>query len=477
MRFLTAAIALMVLCGSALAQDQSDEYARHPERPVINPPGRDEAPAPALDPSVLDRVGRAVVLIERVDKSGRQLGPACAFVDSRGYVVTNRHCIEGAAGIKLNLGAEGLFDLPTIVAVSEDLDVAMLTGEFPRDAVGRLEWADREPRKHSGVCIVVRDQDGRVNSSAGWSGDVDFDSYGTLTLSTSASAWLGCSGSPLVDAKGRAVGVVNRLGRPVTGQSRSTGDAALCTDVLSLAIDKPQRVSDWKGGGGDVDWKRFDGYRHAAEDMLSYDPARAIEYARYALQFRPHDLRSAYTLAYALDLQHKGDEATSFMTKMIEATPDDPAPNLALGHRYYTARKYSEAVLAYKESIRIRPLAVSWFWLGMAQWWQQDLAAAAASYEESVKLEPRGSRAWEQLSRLYSILNKPEEMVRIAKRRLSGDPDDPELLATLAAAQLRAEHTDDYEKTMSYLRDFNPYLANRAEIPSADYSEWGRSEK
>ena len=98
---------------------------------------------------MLERVGKAAVIIERVDSNGRWAGIASGCIDSRGFVITNRHCVEGAAGVKLNLGAAGLFDLPTLVAETEELDVDMLKGDFPADAAGRLEWAESSPRPHS----------------------------------------------------------------------------------------------------------------------------------------------------------------------------------------------------------------------------------------------------------------------------------------------------------------------------------------
>jgi tetratricopeptide (TPR) repeat protein len=399
-----------------------------------------------------------------MDKEGRHYGSACAFVDSRGLVVTNRHCIEGAVSLRLNLGSKGLFDLPVIRFDSDDLDIVALEGDFPAGELKSLAWESSLPRKYSPVTVVVRDGDGVARQSSGRSGECIFDRSGALGLSTSAPAWLGTSGAPLVDARGRVIGVVNRLGDPMPGQPRSTAQAALAADVLALK-DTTSTVATWKDGGQDAERSKLKDCERAAMDLWSTDPPRALHYARAALAIRPKDVRLVGIVSSLLDRMGKNDDAVAAMEALVTSCPESWMPTYFLGRRAFILRLYSEAIRWYERSLKIHPQAITWFWMGTALWWQRDMDRAVSAFEESVRLEPRHARSWEGLARLYSYLKRTDDLVRVAERRRQADPDDPSLLAAVASAQLQAGLLDQHKESVARLRDVNPYLANRATIP------------
>lgn len=452
------------------------EITRQRDQQVVLAPTPSDLPAEPLSPEEFARVQSSVVILERVDRNGNHNGPACAFVDSRGLVVTNRHCIEGAASLRLNLGSKGLFDLPVIRCDSEDLDIVALEGDFPADELKALAWESSPPRRYSPVTVVVRDEEGVARQSSGRAGECIFDRSGAIGLSTSAPAWLGTSGAPLVDARGRVIGVVNRLGDPVPGQPRSTAQAALAADVLALK-DTTSPLATWKDGGEDSERSKLEDCERAAMDLSRTDPLRALHYARAALAIRPKDVRLVGMVCSLLDRLGKNDEAVAAMESLARASPDCWKPPYFLGSRAFTLRLYSEAVGWYERSLNIHPQAITWFWMGTALWWQRDMDRAVRAFEESVRLEPRHDRSWEGLARLYSLLKRTDDLVRVAERRRLMDSEDPSLLAALASAQLQAGLQDRHKESVARLREVNPYLANRATIPPRAWDQLNEVER
>jgi Flp pilus assembly protein TadD len=421
---------------------------------------------------VLARIAPHVVLIERLDGQGRHWGSACAFIDSLGRVVTNRHCIVGAAAVKLNLGAAGMFDLQRLCVESEDLDVVALEGDFPRPEGPPLEWNAAHPQPHVPVSILVRSPSGTLRESPGRAGEIVFGHYSELALTTSAPAWLGCSGSPLLDTAGKVVAVVNKLGGPRPAQRKATAGASLAADVLALPrVQIPLR--SWADGGIDPNRTHFEEHKQRATEFYSRDPERALSCANTARRIRPSDLNPVRMASGLLDRMGRADEAEGVLRAFAKAHPQDWRPWYLLGHRAYTMRNFAHAITCYEKSLRICPQAATCFWLGSAQWSRQDFPAAIRSFEESIRLEPRPQVTWEYLSRLYALSNQADGLLRVARRRAEMNPSDPDTLATLAGAQLRAGRQAEHEATLASLRVASPHLANRAALPPREGTESG----
>ncbi len=462
MRFFLAPLLILTICQTALGQPAGEQTTNQ----ISNrEPAPEEAPAPTFSKEVCGRVASAVVVIETIDKDGNFMSSASAFVDSRGFVVTNRHCIEGASAVRLNLGAAGLFDLPTLVAESRDLDVVFLQGEYPADAVTRLEWAVSTPTKQSPVCVGVRNYLGRIRFTSGWSKGFDFEHGGQLVLDTTCPAWLGTSGSPLFDIQGKVIGVVSRLGWPSKGSLRTTASAAPCTDIARMATDHPIALGAWDGADRDPQGRRFRYLWENAKHYSDTNSSHAIKFLREALGIRPNHMQASIALMDELRASGRYSDAIDVAKKLSNALPNEPEPRLHLGHFYYERGEYSDAILAYRDATNAKPLAAAWYYLGTAQCANGDLTAGALSLEQAVLLEPRHTESWRQLAAAYRLLDKSEEVANVMRRQLVLEPDNAELMEGLAEAAQRSGKAQESAEVLKRLRELNPYLANRREIP------------
>lgn len=88
---------------------------------------------------------------------------------------------------------------------------------------------------------------------------------------------------------------------------------------------------------------------------LNSDPAKALEYAKEAVEKYPGDERAHQTLAFAYSGQQEDEKAIDELNRAIELNPEfSPAYN-SLGYAYRTVNKNDEAEKAFKKYIELVP--------------------------------------------------------------------------------------------------------------------------
>jgi putative serine protease PepD len=213
-------------------------------------PGGLPAPSAAVRPpeslaGVAQRVGPSVVTV-RI--GGAQGGIGSGFVVSQdGYLITNQHVIEGAAGNALSVVfADGSATSATLVGQDPESDLAVL--RVDRDALVPVELGDSDsvavgdpllafgsPLALSGTVTqgIVSALDRPIQSDQ--SGQVRY----YAAIQTDAAVNQGNSGGPLVDAAGRVVGV-NAVIKSVAGNQEMAGNIGI---AFAIPINQAKRVS------------------------------------------------------------------------------------------------------------------------------------------------------------------------------------------------------------------------------------------
>jgi len=170
--------------------------------------GTTAAPAPALAQSASAAVrdaARHVVMLRGFDAAGRVTAQGSGFYFGPGRIATNYHVIEGASTVRI-IGPDGdTLAATTFAEVADaELDLAILPAtpghsgglwlETLYPDVGDRVWAYGSPKglagtMTDGIVSAVRDRNGRT------------------VLQISAPISPGSSGGPVLDARGRVVGV------------------------------------------------------------------------------------------------------------------------------------------------------------------------------------------------------------------------------------------------------------------------------
>ena len=159
---------------------------------------------------IAQRVFPSVVLLIMEDRNGQAISQGSGFVVQPGVVVTNFHVVEGAAaGVAKVVGGRKLHDVTGAVAVDEGRDLILLA--IPSIRAPPLPLGD--PNK-----VLVGDPVYAVGNPLGLEGTfsegiisgirhVEADTIFQITAPVSP----GSSGGPILDARGRVIGVATAL--------------------------------------------------------------------------------------------------------------------------------------------------------------------------------------------------------------------------------------------------------------------------
>lgn len=194
---------------------------------------------PALDVAgVVAAVGPSVVTIQ-IDVDGRPGGAGTGVVlDAEGEILTNAHVVEGASAIRVTVEGRPQSIEARLVAADRGADLALLQLEGTRGL--------HPARLGSSGDLAVGDDVVAIGNALGLRGgptvtrgivsalDRSLDTgSGTMTglLQTDASISSGNSGGPLVDARGRVVGIN-------TAVATSGGGRAAENIGFAIAVDR-----------------------------------------------------------------------------------------------------------------------------------------------------------------------------------------------------------------------------------------------
>ena len=193
---------------------------------------------------IYDRVSKAVVEVAATGGSsigGQSRAQGSGFVyDEAGHIVTNQHVVAGASSISVSLWNGAEFDAK-LVGVDPSTDIAVLRIDAPKALLEPLRLANSS-------AIAVGDQVLAFGSPFGLEGTVTSGIVSALhremtapnnytitnTIQTDAAINHGNSGGPLVDGRGRVIGVNAQI-ESESGGSEGVGFAIASNTVRLIA--------------------------------------------------------------------------------------------------------------------------------------------------------------------------------------------------------------------------------------------------
>jgi 2-alkenal reductase len=211
----------------------------------------------AMMVNLYQRVNPAVVYVEvSAEVSGLQntLGSGSGFViDKEGHIVTNDHVVEDADGVKITF-SNGTVTKAEILGLDPYADLAVLKVDVPADQLTPLELGDSEALQVGQRVIAIGNPFGLAGtmtsgiiSALGRTlpAQVARDS-GVFSnpeiIQTDAAINPGNSGGPLLDTRGRVVGV-NTAIRSTTGVNAGVGFAVPINTVKRIVPDLIEKGS------------------------------------------------------------------------------------------------------------------------------------------------------------------------------------------------------------------------------------------
>lgn len=232
--------------------------AQQPVTVVITPPTSATLPSQPIDleyqdtllTTLYERVDPGIVSIQVLSSGGGSLGSGFVF-DKQGHIITNYHVVEGAETLEVDFPS-GLKVRGKVIGKDIDSDIAVVSVNVPQDALFPLEMGDSDNIKVGQMVVAIGNPfgltgtmttgiisaRGRTLDSMRTTPDGASYSAGGI-IQTDAAINPGNSGGPLMDLKGRVVGI-NRAIRTTT--STTSGEPTNSGIGFAVPVNIVKRV-------------------------------------------------------------------------------------------------------------------------------------------------------------------------------------------------------------------------------------------
>ncbi len=396
-------------------------------------------------PELVRRIKPSAVAIETFDARGEKLSRGSGFFVDVDRVVTNRHVIEGAYRAEVHLNSGHSFPVKNVLAVDAEGDVALLKVDAPANLVRPLSLDRTSPQE--GESIVV------IGNPFGLEGSVtngivsavrDIPGFGRI-IQITAPISPGSSGSPVVNMQGQVIGVatlqitggqsvnfaipserIAQLGR--TAQSEASPQMSLGDLVAATSRNKRAKAVEY--------------FRLSKDDCQ-----RALPYFQKATESDNGYGEAWAQTGFCSEKLGRHAEAIEASRRAVSIRPS-VVSYFNIGLANYYLKQYKEAEQAYRQAIKLDPYnaADAYYALGLnyRDWGQFDDEIQA--YKNAIRLKTDYTAAYDRLGQRYVQLKKYAEAVEIFKQLAAQRPGDANAQNNLGEAyEAMARHDEAIE--------------------------------
>lgn len=368
----------------------------------------------ALSPSqVFDKVKDSVVVVKTLDAKGKTISQGSGVLLPSGKVGTNCHVVEN--GARFEVGGGKKFVPATLWGSDEDKDICLLEargltgkpaqlGQAMRLKVGEPVYAVGAPR---GLELSL--SDGIVSQLRG--GPPPF-------IQTTAAISPGSSGGGLFDAEGRLVGFTTLYIEG--GQSLN----------FAMPVEWAGEIRPGKKvahGRSEGEWTK-----RAIALQSGQNWVRLRDWCEQWTQAQPRNGTAWFGLGAAYNQLKRYTEAIEAYRQALRINPDDSKSWTSLGAQYTILQRHTEAIDPLRQALRIDPEdANAWGLLAISYNGLQRYTDAIDASRRAVRIDP-GSGAWFALGSAYVGLRRATEAIDALRQAVRIDPEDANAWALLA---------------------------------------------
>jgi len=409
---------------------------------------------------LIRKVQPAVVTVITYDINGdaADLGSGF-FIDGKGHLITNHHVLKGAYRAEVKTHDGGNYPIEQVIAENEEADIIKVRVTIPEKAVHWVDLTEEEPAIGERILVVGSPLGLAQTVSEGIVSAVrDMPPVGKV-FQLSAPISPGSSGGPLVNMKGKVVGVVSF--QAVMGQNLNF--AVSSRKVINLKhMDNARSLSEWTY---DIGRKT----PRLAEELckkgfhfsVKGEYKEALRYYKEATEKSPKDVSAWYGLGSCYVGLDDSEAAIGAFQQAVQVDAHNPTPYYNLAHYYGTLERYEEAIGYYKKAIEIDPDHVlSYFDLGIVYSQMQAFEAGVQAFKEVLRIDPRHAPSYYFIGLIRSEQGRHEAALAAFRQVLQIDPESVSALYQMGIAYGKLgdaqDEMDSYKAAIRMDPDFAP---------------------
>lgn len=399
-----------------------------PNLPIV--PGRVLSAA-----DLYNKVYRAIVVIQAEEESGEVSGSLGSgfIIDKDGTIVTNYHVVQGATRLRITLADGATLLVNSLIGFDRDKDLALFRVSVPKPPVIEIERGGRVPTIGEKVYAIGNPQGLRSTLSEGLvSGVRQEPPWGDL-IQTTAPIGLGSSGGPLLNEKGKAIGIIVFLARGGQNLNFAIPTAAILGLVAKGASPTPL------AGLPETEDRKTSKEQIAAAAVLAIIQGRASEgylVAEGLIRKWPDFGRAWYAKGYALQEMGENVQAVEALNRALNLAPGLNEAYFPLGSALFKLTRYDEAIEAFENSNRYAVSATAYFNIGLSYFRLDKKTRAIENFEEAVRLKPDFVEARYLICASYMAMGVAHTAVIMCERAIRYDPRHVEARYLLGLAYI-----------------------------------------
>ena len=378
------------------------------------------------------------------------------FIDKKGYLITNYHVLKGsyAADVKTYDGKE--YPIELVVAENIPSDLIKVWVNIPDSSIHWIPITDTEPSIADRVVVVGSPLGLEQTVSEGIVSAVRELPVVGKVFQLSAPISPGSSGSPVVNMRGKVVGVASfqvAMGQNLNFAVSSKGildlkhgetSKTLSEWTYDIRMRTPKLVEKLCQEGFNFSIRgefkdALNYFQEATEkspdDTVAwyglgscYDglgqPEQAIEAFKQVIRIDPKNATSYFNLAQYYRKLGRYEKAIESYYQAIETNPDHAPSYFDLGLIYGKLEEFENGEKAFNQVLRINPNhAPTYFYMGLIYNNLERYDAAVTSYKKALKIEPDSAPALYNLGIAYGGLKDIKAEVEAFKQAIRVDPD------------------------------------------------------
>ena len=383
---------------------------------------------------LVQKVQPAVVTVVTYDINGTaaDLGSGF-FMDGKGHLITNYHVLKGAYSAEVKTYDGSKYPIELVVAANEAADIIKVRVSIAEQKFHWVQLTDQEPSSGERILVVGSPLGLERTVSEGIVSAVrDLPVVGKV-FQLSAPISPGSSGSPVVNMKGRVVGVVSF--QAAMGQNLNFAVAS--QGVLNLKnTDNIQSLSEWTYGIGRKTPRIAEELcKKGFNFSIRGEFKEALSYYKEAAEKSPEDAMAWYGLGSCYVGLDDPEAAIVAFQQAIQADSKNPTPYYNLGRYYATLERYEEAISSYKKAVEVDPdHAMSYFDLGIIYSKLEVFDASEQAFKEVLRIEPMHAPSYYFIGLTHSVRGRYEAAVTAFQQALQIDSESLPALYQLGIA-------------------------------------------
>ncbi|MBW1962954.1 MAG: tetratricopeptide repeat protein [Deltaproteobacteria bacterium] len=431
------------------------------------------------------------IVVYDLNRSVSKIGSGF-FINERGHLITNYHVLNGAFSAEVIAHDGGKYPIDLVIAQNRYADLVKVTVNIPRLLVRWLVVTDQLPAIAEQVLVVGNPLGLNQTVSEGIVSAIrEVPQIGKF-FQTTAPISPGYSGSPVVNMRGKAVGVISFQsvfgqnlnfavsGRKVIELVDETVGKTLAEWTYRMSNQKTKLAEELcrKGFRFSVkgEYKKALAFYKEAIDKNPEDisawyglgqcyvgldrPKQAIDTYKKAIRIHTKDASLLYFLGNYYNTLGMHNEAAGAYKKAAQISPESAAIYDRLGRTYSILGLYKKAIEAHYRVLQINPhSAASHFQIGVAHGKLENIKEAIDAYRRAVGIDPDFAPAFSAMGILMGKLGNYQKQLEAFKQAIRINPDDPTAHYFIGISYAELEDRKSALQEYKILKELDPLRA------------------